>query len=287
METKLTPKNLSWKALCLLSFVIICFSVVGQESDCLPEKPSASTPKISAYVHDLANSFSAAEELQLNSNFKRFKDSTSNEIILIAPDTLCGMDIWDYGIKIGNQWNVGQKSFDNGLVIVYKAKTETSRGRIAVVTGRGLEGAVPDGAAKMIIEREMIPLFKQGKIIQGLSNGISVLEDLLREEYSYANYISEDKPKNHSMYVPLIIFGLFILFFLIQVGVYARTNKISFWKALVIMSQTKGTHSGRWRGFTGSTGGFGGYRGGGTSGGGGFGGFGGGSFGGGGASGSW
>jgi len=267
---------------------LIQFSLIGQEEGCLPEKPSASTPAAKAYVHDLAGSFSAAEVAQLNTNFKNFRNSTSNEIVLVAPDTLCGMDIWDYGVRIGNQWQVGQNDFDNGLVIIYMAKTATRKGEIAVATGRGLEGVLPDGAAKLIIEKEMIPLFKKGNITAGINKGVVVFESLLQSEYSYSSYKNSKKTVDYGVYIPLIIFLLFIMFWLVQVYFYSRTNKISFWKALVIMSKTRGNHTGRWGGFRGGYGGFGGYRGGGgSSGGGGFGGFGGGSFGGGGASGSW
>ncbi|HCY45124.1 MAG TPA: hypothetical protein DHU89_00470 [Flavobacteriales bacterium] len=275
------------RAVVLLTTICLGFSINAQEEGCIPEKPSASTPASKAYVYDFKGSLSASDEAQLNANFRNFRTSTSNEIILIAPDSMCGLDVWDYGVRIGNDWNVGQAEFDNGLVIVYKAKTSDSRGGIAVATGRGLEGAVPDGAAKLIIDKEMIPLFKKGQILQGITKGVAVFEDLLREEYNFSEYKNKNKTKDYSIYGPLIIFGLFFIFWLIQVGMYARTNKISFWKAMVILSKTRGTHRGRWGGFSGGTGGFGGYRGGGGSGGGGFGGFGGGSFGGGGASGSW
>lgn len=271
--------------LILLSGVSNGFSQ-DENEDCFPEKPGIYTPASKAYVHDLAGSFTTNERARLSLNFKRFRDSTSNEIILISTDNLCGMDVWDYAVQIGNDWGVGQDEFDNGLVIVYKAKTANRKGRIAIATGRGLEGALPDGAAKMIIDREMIPLFKNGEIVKGINNGLSVIEEIVREEYSYSDYKSKSAPKDYTMYGPLVIISLFLLFYLIQVGIYARTNKLSFWKALVIMSKTRGTHSGRWGGFVGGSGGFGGYNGGGR-GSGGFGGFGGGSFGGGGASGSW
>ena len=279
-----------FRVVVLLTIICFGFSINAQEEGCIPEKPSASTPASKAYVYDFKGSLSASDEAQLNTNFRNFRTSTSNEIILIAPESMCGMDVWDYGVRIGNDWNVGQAEFDNGLVIVYKAKTGDSRGAIAVATGRGLEGAVPDGAAKLIIDKEMIPLFKKGQIAQGISRGVAVFEDLLREEYNFSDYKNKNKAKNYSIYGPLIIFGLFLVFWFIQVGIYARTNKISFRKAMLIMSKTRGTHRGRWGGFSGGTGGFGGYRGGGGFGGGsggGFGGFGGGSFGGGGASGSW
>ncbi|MFK7755735.1 MAG: YgcG family protein [Flavobacteriales bacterium] len=267
-------------------FSLMSINGVSQSDECLPEPPSASTPVNAAYVHDFSNSFSAGERARLSKRLKQFRDSTSNEIVIICPDTLCGMDVWDYGVKIGDLWGVGQAELDNGLVIVYVPKKANKKGKIAIATGRGLEGALPDGSARMIIEREMIPSFKQGKITSGLTQGMTVMEDILTSEYSYGSYLQTNKKTDYTIYIPLAIFLLFIIFWLIQVGMYARTNKISYWQAMVLMSKTKGTHSGRWRGFRGGTGGFGGYRGG-SSGGGGFGGFGGGSFGGGGASGSW
>ncbi len=285
-------KSLKFIAVFVL-FVLMSFWLKAQVEDCLPKPPSSNTSGSKAFVHDFSESFSAADERRLSQRFNAFRKQTSNEIILVTSDDLCGLSPWSFGIKIGNAWNVGQSQFDNGLVIVYKPKRAGSRGEIGIATGRGLEGALPDGALKLIVDKEMIPSFKKGRITQGIEKGLGVMQDIIKEEYSYANYKSKVNSFPKEAWIPIIIIVLFLVIWLYTVYNYAKTNNISFWKALVLTSQTRNTHRGGWGDFNRGRGGFGGYvgRGGGGfnrgGGGGGFGGFGGGSFGGGGASGSW
>ncbi len=262
--------------------------VLVAQDDCLPDAPSKGTSGSMAYVHDFANVLSTGQERQLSQRLANFRKKTSNEIIFISSPDLCGYEPITFGYKVGDKWGIGQADLDNGLVIVFKPKTADSRGRVAVVPGSGLEGVLTDLDCGIIVDEEMIPLFKKGQTFQGILKGLSVIEDIVEGEYSFANYNEDLNSFPKQAWIPIIIVLVFLIVWFISVYNYAKTNKISFWKAMVLMSQTRNTHRGGWGDFNRGRGGFGGYvgRGGGGHGGG-FGGFGGGSFGGGGASGSW
>ena len=183
---------------------------------------------------------------------------------------------------MAEQWGIGQKDKDNGIVILLKPKTNESRGEVFIATGYGLEGVLPDAVVNStVIENEMIPYFKQADYFSGLASGIKVIMEITRGEYTAEQY-QQNVESGGGSFVPFVII-MFVLIF----GVFGRNRRrrfyspgrsLPFWLAMGMMSGAGRRSSGSFGNFT---------SGGGSFSGGGFGGFGGGSFGGGGAGGSW
>ncbi len=234
-------------------------------------------------VNDFANVLSATEERAIESKLRALNDSTSTQIAVVTVKTLNGESPAQYATELGHQWGVGQKGKDNGIVILFKPKVGNSPGQIFISVGYGLEGAVPDATAKLIIENEMIPAFRQGSVAAGISRGVDVLTSLVKGEYSADKYNKEHKRGGGN--VTSIVVIIFIIIALVlprknrgnnfTSGGSDATGSILPWVLLSMMN------NGRSSGFGG--GGSSGFGGGGSS----FGGFGGGGFGGGGAGGSW
>lgn len=233
-------------------------------------------------VNDYSHILSDDQREQLERHLVAFNDSTSNQILVVITPTLGGDDENAVAQRIGQTWGVGQKAFDNGLVILIKSKTEKENwGAVAIATGYGLEGALPDVACKHIIDDEMIPALSEGDYYGAIVEALEVIEPIVRGEYSYAEYRAAGKRRS--------AIGALILFGIIGIGIflllrYAKKHPDEF--------NNRGGGSGGSNGgifFGGFPIGFGGGHGGGSFGGGfgggGFGGFGGGGFGGGGASG--
>ena len=225
---------------------------------------------------------SSSEEAQLNAKLTQFARETSNRLLVIIVDTLCGLPESDLAFDIGEKWGIGKAGFDNGLVLLVKPNGPPGQRKVFIAIGYGLEGGIPDLMAKRVVDNEIIPRFKEGNYYAGINAGTTVLMDIAKGEYDEQSYGEDEFP-----WSILIFFGIFgaIMFFgwRNRVSSYAATNKVDFWTAMCLMSQMTDRHSGGSRGGGGWTGGGGG----GFSGGGGFGGFGGGGFGGGGAGGSW
>lgn len=254
--------------------------LAGQE--CFPEKKLK-------LVYDGSNLLTSTQLSMLEMDLVAFDDSTSNQIAVVIVPDLCGMEKAQFAIELGELWGVGHAKEDNGIVVLIKPKTSESKGEAFIAIGRGLEGAIPDATTKMIIDKEMIPLFKENNYYAGITNGLSVLKELARGEYSSSEYA---KAKDKDLVIGMVIFGVVILIIGLvlviraaQVRKYARINNLDFWVAWALLNNSTRHHRGGWSDFSGGRGNFGGWSGGG--GGGGFGGFGGGSFGGGGSGGSW
>jgi len=260
-----------------LFLFLFSFSVFAQD---IPERPNP--PRL---VNDLANVLSDQEKQQLESELVQFNDQTSTQICIVTLPTLNGMEISDLSFKIGEKWGVGQKGKNNGIVIVFKPKIGNEKGAIFVAVGYGLEGLIPDAVANgKVIDKEMIPRFRENDIYGGLSAGTKVLKSLALGEYTADAYQKKSGGKKSEKGGGGFILVILIIIILVSIfrggrgGHYNSGGSLPFWLAMVLLgSGNRG--GGSFGGFSGGSGGFGG--------GGGFGGFGGGSFGGGGAGGSW
>jgi uncharacterized protein len=225
----------------------------------------------------LVNNFSAYQILssdetnQLETKLDAFANSSSNQIAIVIIDSLYDNDPSEFATEIGQEWQIGQKKFDNGVVILVVPAAH----KVFIAPGYGLEGAIPDATCEYIVQREIIPNFKQAHYYTGLNNAVDVIIGLAKGEYNSSEYAA--KAGKGSKQVGFI-FALIIILIVFLIsrrggrggGMTIGGPGIFFWG--------------------GALGGFGGGSGGGFGGGssgGGFGGFGGGGFGGGGAGGSW
>lgn len=243
----------------------------------IPERPNP--PRL---VNDFAGMLNTQEVSQLEQKLVAFDDSTTTQIVILTVPTLDGYDKADYAQRVGQKWGVGQKDRNNGVLILVKPKTADSRGEVQITTGYGLEGAIPDLLSGEIVDREILPSFRNGNYYEGLDKAVNTMMSLARKEFSASEYHNKAK-KSSGKNLPfgLIIFIVFIIIAMVSKGSGGSNNRhistggLPFWMLMGMMNSGRGS-GGSWGGFSG-----------GSSSGGGFGGFGGGSFGGGGAGGSW
>lgn len=250
--------------LVILSFLFFSSAFAQIEKE-LPVKP---VPQ--KLVTDYTNTLAPDQQEALEQKLTAFDDSTSIQVALVIIETTGDRDIADYAVALGRSWGIGNKEFNNGILLLV-AKNDR---KIWIATGYGLEGALPDITVKSIIENEITPNFKGNDFYRGLDEGINAIVAATKGEYKAPENYSSRK-RGSGKKPSLLIMIVMVVFFLI-----------------VNNRRGGGSHHRNRRGGLGAPfffpiGGGGGSGFGGSSGGGGFGGFGGGSFGGGGSGGSW
>lgn len=247
--------------------VFLCVgSIVGLSAQDFPEQPVPLR-----IVNDFAGILPDAGRRALERKLVAFNDSTTTQIAVVTVNSLHGYDPDDYAVRLLDLWGIGKKGKDNGILILIKPKIQEEDGQVAISTGYGLEAAVPDAVAMTIINREMIPSFRQNNYYEGIDRAVDVLFHLTHKEFSADEYIRHGQNNGEPDFVIVIAIICIVII-------------------LVFLSKGKGRKRGiRNSGFPHwGMGGFGGVNhspGGGSFGG--FGGFGGGKGGGGGASGRW
>lgn len=219
-------------------------------------------PRPRGYVNDFANIIPDTQELQLQSLLLSLEKLTTAQVAVVIMPSIAPYDIEYYAVKLFETWGIGQKGKDNGVLLLVAVKER----RVRIEVGYGLEGALPDAICKQIIEKYIIPYFKQGNYGKGISAGVSQIVKYIAREYNIdpsqiSGYkVYSPQPQRGNSLIGFIIYFILLFIFIRIFGIFG-----------VFLLPT----------------GRGGYWGGGGGGFGGFGGFGGGMSGGGGASGGW
>ncbi len=243
--------------------------------------PVPSTP--SGWVNDYAGVFSEAETQQLSNKLNRFQYNHSTQIFIVTISQNDGYSASMLTPMIGEVWGVGQQGKDNGLIVLMDMEARD----VFISTGYGLEEYIPDAIAKRIVEKEILPAFREGSFYRGIDRGTDVMISLLEGKFTPDQYREQSAGSESGSAIGGIIFLLMmVLFFVVgsrrkSYDAGGRTRRSSGLPFLIALGLLGGSRSG---------GSFGNFSSGSGSFGGGFGGFtggGGGSFGGGGAGGSW
>ena len=253
-----------------MGIVLFSESVSAQYE--IPPKPSIETS-----VYDYINLLTPSQKSSLESKLIRYADSTSTQIVCIIIASTKGEDISILGAEWGQKWGIGRKGEDNGIVITL-AKDDR---QVDINTGYGIEYRITDLMSERIINRIMIPEFKNDNYYAGLDKGSDAIFAALKGEFKE----DRDFGKKDSGHIPFFVIFIFIMILIALFKKGGRGGKGGGGGGLldILILSSLGRTGGGFGGGFGSGGGFGG-----SGGGGGFGGgFGGGGFGGGGASGGW
>ena len=241
---------------------------------------------------DQAGLLRPEQAVDLKSKLDAAYARTGHPFVVVTVGSLEGLEIEDYGTRLGRHWQLGEKDKDDGVILLVAPNER----KVRIETGYGAEGFLPDILAGRIIRDTILPRFKDKDLAGGIMAGadaiIAQLELPPEEAAKRAEEAAAAERKRAEVDInPLPIIFMVVIFFVIIGSIARRAGGRRFrtrgggidpW--VIIWGLHELSKASRGRG--GGWGGGGGWSGGG--GGGGFGGFGGGgSFGGGGASGSW
>lgn len=221
--------------------------------------------KPSAWVNDYAGIMDEAGKQKTEALINLVQAQSGAEITVVTLSSLEGNDLNDFTNTLFEQWGVGKKGKDNGIMLLVAFNER----QVRIETGYGLEGAIPDSRAGTIIRETIAPAFRQNDYSGGIYAAVYQLAAIAAAEAGVELNVQAPTAYSSQGTTRQLTKGekiLMVIFMIIMIPVIIKNP----WILLYLLS------SGRGGGYSGR-GGFGG----------GFGGFGGGSSGGGGASGGW
>lgn len=135
-------------------------------------------PALSARVIDQTGTLRAEQLRALEARLQAFEQAKGTQIVVLMVPTTAPEDIVDYTQRVADTWKIGRKEVGDGLLVVIAKNDRTLR----IATSKTLEGAVPDLAARQVIDREMTPRFREGDFAGGIEAGLNQLMALVRGE---------------------------------------------------------------------------------------------------------
>jgi uncharacterized protein len=130
----------------------------------------------STYVIDGARVFTEQGVIDLNARLSELNVTSGPQLVVMTVPNLGGSAIGDYSLRIANQWGIGDADRNDGVLLLIAPNQK----QVRIEVGKGLTGVVSDAAAKRIIETDMLPLFRAGKIEAAAVAGADALTTILR-----------------------------------------------------------------------------------------------------------
>lgn len=175
------------------------------------------------YVNDYARILTAEQKTTLEGQLREFDKTDSTQISVVILKNLSGDYIENFAEKLFKEWGIGDKEKDNGVLLLVSLDDRELR----IEVGYGLEGALPDATASVIIRNDITPLFKEGKYYEGIYGGVGAIMKAVKGEYVA---VSQGGGLTSVPVVPIFIFG--IIFLQWAIAILGRSK--SWWLGGVI-----------------------------------------------------
>lgn len=128
-------------------------------------------PKQTGLVNDFAGVLSAPVKTKLEESLAGLQKAKSFVLVVVTVPSLEGQSIEQYTVGLANKWTIGEKGKNNGIVFLIAPSEKAVR----IENGYGAEGTLTDIESKFIMEEKVIPLFKEGKMAEGIAAGTDAL----------------------------------------------------------------------------------------------------------------
>jgi uncharacterized protein len=247
---------------------------------------AANFPPLTGRIVDQANVIPAATRSAIEPKLVDLENKSGIQLVVATVSSLEGEEIEPYANKLFRAWKLGEKSKNNGVLLLVAPKER----RVRIEVGYGLEGTLTDALTKVIITNAIAPRFKAGDFGGGVARGVDDVITVLTTDASEWQKRPSLRVDNEGKPDAGVWFLLAALLVFVVALTLSPSLRSFFLGMLAARALSSGSHGGFSSGGWSSGGSFdsGGF----SGGGGGFsdsGGFsgGGGSSGGGGASGSW
>ena len=153
-------------------FIIALWTLAAHAQDLQP------VPPLTGRVIDTTGTLDATQTAALDAKLAALERDKGAQVVVLMVPTTAPEDIAGYANRVGNSWKIGRAGVGDGLILLIALKDRRARLEVA----KTLEGAVPDIAARHIIDEAIAPRFRAGDFAGGVAAGVDQIAARIRGE---------------------------------------------------------------------------------------------------------
>lgn len=147
--------------------LIILAALPAQAGYTVEEVPNVQKADRTRYVSDPKGYLSTATRATIDSLLSDIRRQTSAEVAFVIIDKMepaGNIDIDTYGTELFEQWGIGDKDKDNGVLMLVSIDDR----KFVLRPGYGAEGVLPDMICREITENKLVPAMKAEDYDRGM-----------------------------------------------------------------------------------------------------------------------
>jgi uncharacterized protein len=184
----------------------------------------AAIPPLTSPVVDTTGTLDASTKQQLAAQALALQQRKGSQLQVLVIPTTEPEDIAEYAVRAFEQWKIGRKGVDDGVLLVV-AKNDR---RVRIEVGYGLEGAIPDATSARVIQEYLVPKFRANDYAGGITDATAALVKLIDGEPLPAPMADHAAERRGGGSGSGWLVALFVAFIVAQVarGIFSRAPSL-------------------------------------------------------------
>lgn len=143
----------------------------------------------------MANLLTAKTEIQLDRKISRLEINNGSEIAVVTvPETTPSASSKEFATELFNYWGIGKKEINNGVLVLISKSDR----RIEIETGYGVRNILSHTFLQKLIDRQIIPNFKQNDFDSGVEVAIdNIILALRKSDFFKIEKINSQQKQNY------------------------------------------------------------------------------------------
>ena len=135
----------------------------------------------------MVGALSPAARRRIEALAVELKQKTGAEMAVLVVRSTRPRTSSSYGMRVVEAWKLGRRAGGEGARTSAAATTACScvvaidDRRMHLFIGYGLEGVIPDGRAGAILDRYVMPAFREGDVDRGVYDGLRAAAEIVAE----------------------------------------------------------------------------------------------------------
>ncbi|MBQ5813650.1 MAG: TPM domain-containing protein [Clostridia bacterium] len=194
------------------------------------------------YVNDDANILSeATHEYICSENYRLYDMCKGAEVVVVTVDFLGGLNAEEYSYEVFNDWALGDKNEDNGVLLLLCPGEE----KYWLMSGTGLSSALSAGKMQTICDNYIEKAFDQGDYDEAAMAGFKAIVQLVDQHYGVSSSEAEEywngMDASGDTYTTEISMGTFFMIFMFIVLLVVVLGFLSIGRRRVYHNPRPGT----------------------------------------------
>ena len=165
--------------------VVECFAQTKWTPETLPMVHLQDSTR---YVCNPDGVLSVGTQHEVDALLLALEQAKGVETVVVVVKSIEGDAPYEFGMQLSRKYGIGSKEQNSGLIVILCTEDRSYQ----ILTGRGLEGTLPDAICRRVQNQVMVPLLKQGLWDSAIAETMKTLDGIIRQDPTLMRTYAEE-----------------------------------------------------------------------------------------------